>query len=397
MRKHSALLALVLIIAVSAFGAAGCGDGERKPPPSPTATPASAGPTPPSPSPTGRPTLDAAARFGAVQTAALPGFDEHTTWMPQQLIPGSHLFLVYHPPGYLDCASCQFPPGDPANPGRLGLWDVDTGTVDEFRTLEPGEQLPATGSDGRYLAWAEGCHTGMGGGWHLYAMDLTTREWWQVDADFATVSGDSSLEICPPALAVADGRLVYSTAIANLSGNYVFELRTYHLATRTRSVLKLSGDAPPIHIGCSACGTSQEGLVAGSFRLLYVDNGRLFWVVCSFGNACTTSSALYVTDLSNGDTRTLASKEALDSGGILRFLTGSDQGRDASRSLWTDQMQITPGFVLWVNEPENVAMAFDRSSGDLIKLSDCARGLLAADDSRIYWTCEGALHWVAIH
>ena len=46
------------------------------------------------------------------------------------------------------------------------------------------------------------------------------------------------------------------------------------------------------------------------------------------------------------------------------------------------------------NMPENVAMAFDRGSGDLIRLSDCAVGLLAADDSRIYWTCGDTLHWV---
>ena len=60
-------------------------------------------------------------------------------------------------------------------------------------------------------------------------------------------------------------------------------------------------------------------------------------------------------------------------------------------------MQLTSSFLLWVNRPENVAMAYDRSSGDLIKLSDCDYvRFLAADDSRIYWTCEDTLYWVDV-
>jgi hypothetical protein len=385
----------LLLLPIAAFAASCAGGGGKEAPPTSTATSTVAPPTP-SPFPTARPTLDAAARFGAVHAAPVPAFDGGTTWFPTQLIPDSHLVLVYSPPGYLECETqgCQYPPGDPKNPGRLALWNIDTGAVDVFRALEPGQQLPATGSDGHFLAWAEGCRNPEGDGWDVYAMDLATREWWHVDTDFATVSGDSWLDACPTALIVDHGRLVYSTAIANLSGHYVFELRAYDLATRTRSVLKLSGDVPPVHIGCAACGVSEDGLVAGHYWPAYANNGQLVWVgpgqeACSSNYTCTTPNAVYVTNLSDGDTR-----EITDNDDILRLLTGSDQGRSAGESRWADPLQVTSGFVLWVDRPENVAMAYDLKSRDLIKLSDCSVDLLAADDNAIYWTCADQLRWV---
>jgi len=394
--KYSAIASLLLLVVVpSGLVGMGCGGdarGQASPSPSQIAPPVAAA----SPSPTAHPTLDAAARFGAVHADPLPAFDEGTTWTPRQLIPGSHLFLVFNPPGYLGCEGCQFPPGDPEKPGRLGLWNIDTGTVDEFRTLQAGDQIPATASDGRFLVWAEGCDHGIGGGWDLYAMDLATEDWWYVDTDFSTISGDSWLDRCPGPtdLAITGGRLVYSTAIANLSGRYLFEVRTHDLSTRSGSILQLSGgDVPPIHVGCSACGTSAGGLVAGGFSLTYASDGRVFW----FGDApeaCANgvSAGIYVTDLSNGDTKLVVCWGNWKS--ALGFLTGSDQGRNPAVSRWEDHLQITSGFVFWVDRPEDVAMAYDRNSGDLIKLSDCSVNLLAADDDAIYWTCGDQLNWV---
>lgn len=362
------------------------------------------------PSPTPAPTLtptaapysvsDPAVGFGPVHIERLP-VTGNETWYPRQLIPGSRLFLVFKPPDFLGCEACQFPPPDPENPGRMGLWDIDTGTVDEFRTLEPGRQLPASGSDGHFLVWAEGCAHGMIGGWWLYAMDVSTKEWWHVDTDFSTVTGDPSLDNCAFSLAVDDGRLVYSTAVANLSGRYVWEMRTYDLAARAGSVLSLSGEVPSVHIGCSDCGTSREGLVAGHMWPLRLDGARLIWTgprlvdyqPCPVQD-CNQLRGLYSTDISTGETDALIAEGMLDSGQILSLFTGSAQGRRAGSSRWAEFIQLVPGLLLWVNRPEGDAMAFDTDSRRLIKLSDCVVTSLFADDDSVYWACGGNLHWV---
>lgn len=395
------MLALPLIAALVATGCTG-GEGKESTQ-SPTATVTAATSTPPPP-PTTHPMLDAATRFGTVHTATVPAIDEQFTWWPQQLIPGSHLFVVSKPSGYLPCKveGCQFPPPDPQNPAQIALWNFDTGSVEPLHTLRVGSQLPATGSDGHYFAWTEGCDHGMGGPWDLYAMDLSTGESWYVDSDFASKSGDSELsDVCPNTLTITDGKLIYSTVVANIAnapGNFVFEVRAYDLAKRTGSVLPLSGEYSGAHIGCSACGTSEGGLVSGPFEPLYSENGQVFWIgsgeqVCSTDNSCTTPNSLYVTDISNGNTRRLTSD--LDHGGLLRFLTGNSQGRNEGASLWTEYLQVASGFVLWVDRPENVAMAYDLKSGDLVKLSDCSAGLVTADDQAIYWRCgNNQLYWV---
>ncbi|MGD0766375.1 MAG: hypothetical protein ABR978_08765, partial [Dehalococcoidia bacterium] len=359
----------------------------------------------PSPLPTARPTLDAATRFGAVHTAALPAVDEQSTWWPTQLIPGSHLFVISKLSGYLPCEveGCQWPPPDPQNPAQIALWNFDTGSVEPLHTLRVGSQLPATGSDGHYFAWTEGCDHGMGGPWDLYAMDLRTGESWYVDSDFASKSGDSELsDVCPNTLTITDGKLIYSTVVANvanLPGSFVFEVRAYDLAERTGSVLPLSGEYSGADIGCSACGKSEEGLVSGFFEPLYSENGQVFWTgsgeqVCSTSYTCTTPNALYVTDVLNGNTARLTS--GLDHGGLLQFLTGGSQGRDEAGSRWQNYVQVVGNFVLWVDLAENSAMAYDVKSGDLTKLneSDCSAGLVTADDQAIYWTCGDQLQWV---
>jgi hypothetical protein len=397
--KMNVIAGFLLSLLVASFLAASCSGGNGKEaPPTSTATSAVAPPTP-SPFPTARPTLDAAARFGTVHSAPVPASDESTTWMPAQLIPGSRLLLALKPGGSLPCGGCQFAPGDPANPGKLALWNVDTGAVDHFRTLQPGDNLGPTASDGHYLAWVEGCHNAMGDPWNLYAMDLTTRQVWQVDSDFATVSGDPWLYTCPSGIAIANGRLVYSTSVVNLAGSYVDEVRTYDLATHAGSKLTLSGGVPNADIGCGACGTSEGGLAIGRFSPVYALAGQVFWTGsgeenCTGDNWCQTPAALYITDISNGNTRRLAPD--LGNGGLLRVLTGSSQGRNERASLWEGYLQVTDAFVAWVDLPENVAMAYDTKSGDAIRLSDssCSAGFLAADDTAIYWTCDNQLHWV---
>jgi hypothetical protein len=405
LRSKAIIGLLVLLSLIAAVVAAACSSGEGKEPTSEPAVVTSTSPTAaaatPSPFPTARPTLGVTDRFKTIHYATLPTADDGSAWLPAQPIPGSRLFLVVAPQHYLPCPTegCQYPPGDPNHPGRLGFWNIDTGAVDEFHSLQTGYQLPATASEGRYLAWIEGCDHGEGGPWRLYVMDLSTRESWYADSDLATSTADDSLSGCPSAIAISNGHLVYSMSIANLSGTYVNEVRTYDLGSRTRSKLMLSGDVPPVNIGCGACGGSDAGLVVGGFLPIYAAGGQIVWVgsaerTCGANSLCQAPNALYATDVSSGNTTILASD--LDHGGLLRYLTGNSQGRNESVSLWADYVQVTSGFVLWLDLPENVAMAYDLNSDDLIKLSDsdCSAEFVAADDNAIYWACGNQLNWV---
>ncbi len=396
--KLTVALMIVFSLVIGLHNADCSGERLRKawatPTEEPTAVPATLTTSPATP--TSRPTLDAATGFGTVHSAVLPSDYGKPNWYLQQLIPNSHLFLISRPGGSLPCDGCQFPPGDPANPGKLALWNFKTDAVDVFRTLQPDDSVPVAASDGRYLAWVEGCHNPMGDPWNLYAMDLNHGEIWHVDSDVASAVGDSSLYSCPLGIEIAGGRLVYSTSIANLAGTYVDEVRSYDLANRHGSEPTLSGDLPPINVGCPACNQSGGGLVT-RFAPLYSSGNQIVWVgedkeTCALG-ALQASQAVYVTDVATGDTRFLICKDDSGKDGLLQLLTGSSRGREGTAR--DDFVQATRRFVFWVPRPEDTAMAYDVKTGDLIQVADHSVDFLAADDSSVYWSSsDNTLHWV---
>jgi len=419
--RHLLSLAVVAsflaCLALACLVMAACDDsdqqGETSPTPSPTAEATRVILPTLTPSPTARPTLDAATRFGDIHSVALPALESAVegtaSWIPLRLVPGSHVFLVYSLPSFLPCEveGCQFPPGDPEKPGRLALWDPQTGTVNEFRAMETGKEAAATGSDGRFLVWEEGGYGA--GGWRLYALEFSTMQWWHVDTDFGIVSGNDWVSSGDVAFVVGNGYLVYAAAIGYLPGGSVYEMRSYNLVERTGRVLELSGDVPYGVIGSSTWGTAQSGVVMGRVSPLSVDeNANVVWIGprlvetsdCDDDPYCYSA---YSTDLATGETRVLYQEGTKHDPDLLLLLTGSSQGRNPGQSRWAEYVQAVGGFAVWVNRPENEAMAFEQGTGDLIKLSNCDAGFVAADEGRIYWTCwetdqngehRATLYWV---
>lgn len=392
----------VLLLACSALGCLGaiaCDDAdprsETSPTPGRTPTVAKRASPIPTTSPTVSPVLSAATRFAEIHSVALPAVEPAVngiaSWRAVQLIPGSHLLLVHKWENYLPCEveGCQFQHGDPENPGRLALWDPQTGDFNEFRAMEAGKALAGTESDGRFIVWAEGGYGA--GGWRLYALELSTMQWWHVDTDFGTVSGNDSISRGDLGFAVGSGYLVYAAAIGNFSGSYLYEMRSYDLATRTRQVLELHGDVPGATIGSSIWGTTQSGVVMRTASPWYVDeNANVVWLgprLVVTLECDTEPYGLYSTDLTTGETKAIVQEGTAQDLDPLRSLTGSSQGRDPGASRWAEHLQVAGGFVVWVNHPEEEPMAFEQGTGDLIKLSDCDAALVAADEGGIYWTC----------
>jgi hypothetical protein len=310
--------------------------------------------------------------LGSIHTVEVPR-DDQGFWSPIELIQGTSTFVA----GY------AFPPESPDNSQnilqerlRLAFFNPDAGELDEFRTLNQGDAAHGVANDGRYFVWEESIRTAPDGPGNLYALDIATKEMWQV----AQEPGDA-------AFTVDNGRLVYFMLATDDEGAPLWDIHMVDLKTRTDSIISKLTDANDQLV--------QDPSLSGN---------KLVWVRTSMTNAAEGANpqrSLVLMDLSSGDMSVLVPDgvtrwtvirdnsvlyAATDSMHLLDLETGTDQAL-ASTTPWPQARGIAGHFAIWQNMQGMQAVLCDTTTGTVTMLSGPQDFVydVYVTGQRVYW------------
>lgn len=301
--------------------------------------------------------------------------DSSGFWFALDVVGPDHALVQYFP----DAASAAERRTQRA---RLAFISLQTGQIEEFRELDPGEQVGETANDGRFVVWTElGVFGVREARWKLWALDRQTGRLWTIDED-------QGLEAARPLygipVSVRNGMLVYARLVSS-EASRSFEIQMVSLADGVQRRI------------AAVDGTTQ---LIPSVALV---NADVLWVVRTPTAGRPSDAMLMLTPVTGAPGETLLSsgysgRIAAGAGAIIASWSSGVWAGNPGTPLkqvvplgTASYVGITEQHFLWVDQAAHRAYVKRASGGAEILVSETYTQNVLVNDSVALWVTTPAL------
>ena len=301
--------------------------------------------------------------------------DSSGFWFALDVVGPDHALVQYFP----DAASAAERRTQRA---RLAFISLQTGQIEEFRELDPGEQVGETANDGRFVVWTElGVFGVREARWKLWALDRQTGRLWTIDED-------QGLEAARPLygipVSVRNGTLVYARLVSS-EASRSFEIQMVSLADGVQRRI------------AAVDGTTQ---LIPSVALV---NADVLWVVRTPTAGRPSDAMLMLTPVTGAPGETLLSsgysgRIAAGAGAIIASWSSGVWAGNPGTPLkqvvplgTASYVGITEQHFLWVDQAAHRAYVKRASGGAEILVSETYTQNVLVNDSVALWVTTPAL------